>query len=145
MASRVDELRRLLGENPGADSFPELAEHLSEDPTKRAEAREILFRGLAKNPRNTRGRLLLAKLFYQDEMLEFSVRELIELHRYTDVPAVRKLLEAFGEYGEQFRSDPLSDLPSKEIRRLDRDENVPEIVVGEVDIDPELFDALDEE
>jgi hypothetical protein len=122
-----EDLEALLQDDPGDEAFVELASRLSASPEDRQRARDICFRGLSRNSHNLRGRLLLARLFYIDEMFPFCVRELQELRRSADTPSLRRLLESFGEALEEAK----------------RDEHA-EAVVGELDLDSDFVDALEE-
>ena len=114
-----------------------LPQLLSEDETLRPEAREVCFRGLSENPSNALLRLLLAKLFYFDNMAEFSVRELLYIReRTTGSEALDKLIDAFGGLGEK--------TSERHVSRGSSDEQEDDSVVAEVDLDADFTDALEE-
>lgn len=134
MLSRISELKTLLAENPSAREFLELARLLSQTPQNRAEARDVLFKGISHHPNHYVARLLLAKLFFEDAMYAFSARELAELWSLNKSDTVKRLLSSFGEHGSHYielfegraRSESSTD------------------VLAEIDLDPDFTDALSE-
>lgn len=83
----------LLESDPGNPVFAQYADELRKDG-KSKEALEVCLAGLTHNPGCHRGRLVLARVFYEAGYLPFTIREVEQLHR--EVPnsaAVRKLLE----------------------------------------------------
>lgn len=78
-------------------------------PEHRAASRERLFQIIVSDPSNARARVLLAKSFYDDGLLEFSVRELVEAKKYTDSVALTRLIEAFGDHAKRFSQNRSSD------------------------------------
>lgn len=133
--ARIKELKIILSNKPGASQFVELAQLLAEDSATRAEAREICFRGLSHDPKNTTGRLMLARLFYLDSMKEFCIRELLELKKLApSIEPLDRLLQAMGvtvDGRDQTMSSPGGA-------------KLPEKVVAEVDFDEGFIDVLDE-
>ena len=114
----------------------------------RGECREGCLAILKQDPHNSRARLLLARAYYLDGMLEFAVRELIEISRYSDVPSLRRLINAFGDVAKPF-------LVHREIERqaphdgLEREaqcsaEDDKYGVVAEIDLDADFVDAIEE-
>lgn len=84
---------KLLETDPGDEIFVQYAESLKKEG-KRVEALNVILRGLTASPTNNRGRLLLARMFYEDGYTPFAVRELIEIHK--SIPqnkAIKQLLE----------------------------------------------------
>ena len=79
----------------------ELLERMN-DGLSNINAREAAFKEIAENPGNKSARLLLAKLFYQDNYLEHSVRELIELRRRAPAASLDALIKSFGPLADQF-------------------------------------------
>ena len=148
--SQIAKLRKALEGNPGDNQFVELALLLSNDPETRTEAREVCFRGLAENPNNYRGRLILSKLFYLDHLGEFCVRELIELSRRVQTPALSRLLDAFGEFAKPFRSG-LDARPGGNVSHegsavtsVTPMVNADAELVAEVDFDEDFIEILNE-
>lgn len=145
---RISELREALLVDPAGEACVELARLLIEDPKTRAEAREVLFTGIARDPHLTLGRLLLARSFYLDDMMEFSVRELFELQKYTDVPSLQKLIDSFGAFAMAYRPRSTTkadkqageDAASDSGAKADEDEDI----LAEIDLDDEFLDAIDE-
>ena len=131
---RIAELRLTLETSPGGPDAIELVQLLASETGTRPEAREVCFRTLAGNPRQPAVRLLLAKLFYLDRLTEFSVRELLELKKYTKSPALDKLLEAFGDLTAAFGSGEKRD------KGTDREE----VVLAEADVEVDFSEALDD-
>lgn len=150
---RINELRKAVRESPGSPEWFELAETLSTasgggggDEKKRSEARELCFRALREDPRHFRGRLLLAKLFYLDQMPEFCVRELIELKRLgASSPSLVRLLDAFGTLAERYGSETaVAQSPEAEVPSASEPASGEEAVVAEIDLDAEFADVLSE-
>lgn len=137
--SEIDKLTKVLCEEPGNIAFVDLAFLLSDIEERRAEAREICFRGLTQHPRNAKGRLVLARLFYLDGYYEFAVRELDELRKYTNISSVDRLIEAFGPFAEQVLSNMKTGAPEGDTDRISGSE-----VLAEVEFDAEFDDVLDE-
>lgn len=141
----MEELEKRVTNDPGGEFFPELASRLVEDVSSRTRAREICFQGLKRSPANARGRLVLARAFFLDGMFEFSVRELVELRNYTEVPAIQKLLDAFGIYAQRYGAttaprQAAAGSPPDAKKSPSAEGNV----VAEVDLDADFLDALDE-
>jgi predicted Zn-dependent protease len=86
------ELRSVLENDPGDPAFAELAELLREQD-RLLEAKEICFAGLSVNPGCNRGRLVLARIFWQQKQIPFCIRELEAIKQeLPDNLAVAKLL-----------------------------------------------------
>jgi len=137
MSETLADLQREVSADPGSDKFPQLAKLLGEDVTRRAEAREICFRGLAAQPENHLGRLILARLFYLDGMFDFAARELAEIRSDASTPSVGRLLAEFGERAEKYarKSPPASPKSAPK-----EDEGV----VAEISLDTEFIEAMNE-
>ncbi len=137
----TDELTKLEQEvraNPGSDKFVELARLLGENPGRRADAREVCFRGLSAQPSNKLGRLLLARLFYLDDMHEFAARELVELAGSENAPSVEKLITEFGAFTLKY----LTQTPAG--KKQPASGKVDDGVVAELDLDSGFLEALNE-
>ena len=78
MSSEEITLREALSTNPGAPEFVSLAE-LLRAARRHFEALGVLVAGLSASPDNHKGRLLLARVFYELQAIPFAVRELKEL------------------------------------------------------------------
>ena len=141
MSEDIDKLRVIVAEDPGADSFVELAELLASDPITRPEARELCLRGLSKNPSNNLGRLTLAKLYYLDCLFEFSLRELLELKRLQSrqVPSLEKLISAFGPMSSEYGKVPptMTDTSAASVSEA-------ESTVAEIDLDIDFLEAAED-
>lgn len=140
--NRIAELREKVKVDPAGEHCVELARLLIEEESSRSEAREVLFAGIARDPHLALARLLLARSFYLDSMIEFAVRELVELQKYTDVPSLNKLLDSFGSYAMAFR--PGKSAAKQEGAGTTSDDDDEEDVLAEIDIDDEFLDAIDE-
>jgi len=116
----LERLEKAYGEGLSKEMLEELFEELEKDDAPRSKAREQCFKELAKDPKNCRCRLFLAKLFYIDEFSEFCVRELIELQKYSSLESVTRLLDSFGNFGKAFVPAPVvEDLPEEEQEATD--------------------------
>lgn len=69
-----------LAEDPGDDCFMDYAEYLRING-RHLEALAVCFGGLTSNPSALRGRLVLARIFYDAGYFPFAVREIEDLHR----------------------------------------------------------------
>ena len=134
MTIDIEELEKAVRSDPGAEQFVELARLIGEDDARRIEARELCFRGLSANPHNKLARLVLARLFYLDNMFEFAARELSELQGTPNAPSLEKLLAEFRVAGAKYLGSEPSKAPAPE----------PEAVVAEFDIDTDFLEAIDE-
>lgn len=74
------ELEALVGSDPGHAWFPDLADRYRQRGDYQG-AFDLCFNGLTLDPGNHRGRLVLARLFYERLQFPFAVRELKELRR----------------------------------------------------------------
>ena len=140
---RLSQLREKCDANPGGEEFVELATALSADPATRPEAREVCFRGLTHHPKNLSGRLLLARLFYLDQMPEFCARELLELRKLIETPSLLKLLKVFEPLAREALA-PVSAPSAAPETAAASGAAKPETTVGELDLDVDFLDALDE-
>lgn len=142
---RIIELEQQVKADPSCDAYVELAQLLSVKPESRIQAREVCFRGLTANPSNAMGRLVLAKLFYLDGMMEFCARELRQLRQISSAPSLDKLLRALGEREEAEKQCPGEQVSSAETAakssELAADE---ELVVAEADFDLDFSEAIEE-
>ena len=152
--ARFNELKELVAKNPAAEEFLEYARSLSARG-EAAEAREVLVKGLNRHQENAPARLLLAKLYYEEGLGEFCVRELVELKKYCSAPALGKLLDAFGEYAHPFlrasnptsaqtASEEFEQSEEEEERRAAEEEDEEEDILAEIDIDADFDEAFDE-
>ena len=135
MSDSLADLQREVSADPGSDKFPQLAKLLGEDAVRRAEAREICFKGLAAQPENHLGRLILARLFYLDGMYDFAARELAEIRGDAVTPSVEKLLAEFGE-----RADKYLQTGSSKSAAQNEDDGI----VAEISLDTEFIEAMNE-
>ena len=91
-----DETRALLQEDPGNPAFVDFAEELRRAGELR-EAMEICLAGLSANPSSLRGRLVLARIFYESGYSPFAAREIAELQRARpESESLRKLAMQLG-------------------------------------------------
>lgn len=152
--ARFKELTKIISDNPTAEEFLEYARSLSAQG-KATEAREVLIRGLNRHQENAPARLLLAKLYYDEGLGEFCVRELVELKKYCNAPALGKLLDAFGEYAHPFlaasnptsvpnASEEFEQSEEEEERRAAVEEDEEGDILAEIDLDADFDEAFDE-
>lgn len=114
--NRIIELQKALQNESAPAGLLELLKELESSVSERMEGRELCLRTLAKNPQNNLVRLHLAKLYYQDELYEFCIRELLELKRSTNIDSVNRLLEAFGDHVTKFLPTPSMALTSANLK-----------------------------
>lgn len=91
-SERQDSVRRMLAVDPGNSVFEEFAEFLRSTKAY-SEALSVCLAGLSANPAAHRGRLILARVFYEQGFMPFAARELAVLHH--ELPqnrAIKKLL-----------------------------------------------------
>lgn len=92
--------RNRLQGDPGDPLFAELADLLRAQK-RYDEAFLVCFEGLTANPQCHRGRLVLARLFYEKLLWPFAVRELQELRAaLPDNPHLSRLLDRLQPGGE---------------------------------------------
>lgn len=83
----------LLREDPGNPAFPAYAESLI-NQGKPLEALEVCLAGLSVNPTCHKGKLLLARIYFERSYIPFAVRELQELRlALPDNKYITRLLE----------------------------------------------------
>jgi hypothetical protein len=93
MTNKADQMKATLVEDPGNPVFAEYAEHLRLAGQKMA-GMEVCLNGLSLNPDCHKGRLVLARIFYDGNYLPFAVRELQALCvALPENKSVRRLLE----------------------------------------------------
>ena len=80
MASRLDELNATFASDPGNPLFAELADMLRQKG-EHLKAIEVCLSGLSSNPECAKGRLMLARIYYERSYLPFAIGELKELAR----------------------------------------------------------------
>lgn len=144
----VDEakLREDVLSHPGGDSLPLLVNKLGERVEARAEARELCFKGLTANPDNHRARLELARLFYLDGYNSFSLEQLVYLRKRIKVPALDRLIAAFGSQiketepgASNMLPESKADLPGTETRPISEEESSSSEILAELDLDEEIL------
>lgn len=125
-------LEDLIKEDPGNPAFVEVAEYFRQkkDFTR---ALEVCLSGLSVAPANHKGRLVLARTFYENGMLPFASRELEQLAR--ELPnnePIRKLIAILDpEFGE-LQADTQSQESEGDL-------------VAESELDIDLLEDLEEE
>ncbi len=140
---RIKQLRSTWNAKPEGEQYHELCELLGESAKGRAEAREICFKALTANPGDLVGRLVLARLFYQDGYYEYSIRELVELYSRSEAPAIKKLLDAFGAHAARYMAAKVAKPAATTDPVASKVADIAE-VVAEIDIDDEFLEAIDE-
>lgn len=114
-------------ESPTSEPFyADIQKLLDQD---RAAARELLLRRIVERPADLRSRLLLAKAFFLDGMMEYSIRELIEVRRRRDTPSIQALIASFGPLASQYAIQP---------------ETHEDKTVSEIDFDLSVLDEIEE-
>lgn len=92
MALSDREYEKMLGEDPGNSIFAEFADILRARYDY-SRALRVCLSGLSSNPACAMGRLVLARLFYEQTYTPFAVRELIELkNKFPDNQSLEALL-----------------------------------------------------
>ena len=153
MTTNLESLRAAFKKDPGV-GFVELAQALLENDETRAEAREVCFKGLAANPLNKLGRLVLARAYYLDDLFEFSVRELLEVRAMGSTPGLDKLIEEFGplaaKYLQRLSEGPADSGPAASedeggVAEIDLDSDFIDVIEGQEDAEREVVELSDEE
>ena len=93
MKEREEEILATLADDPGDPLFVEYADFLRREEDY-ANALQVCLAGLSVNPGFHHGRLVLARIFFDQSFIPFAVRELELLH--TALPnnsGVQKLLD----------------------------------------------------
>jgi len=128
--SAIDLISKSFSGALSEEDYESLFSELEDSLATRASAREKLFFRLSEEPKDTKSRLLLAKIFYMDSLAEFAVRELVELKKYSDLESVDRLIDSFGGYGQSFASAGAAFEG--------------EGLVAELDVDMDIVSTLDE-
>lgn len=103
MALSDYEYEKALGEDPGNSIFAEFADVLRSRYDYNRAFRVCLL-GLSLNPTCAMGRLVLARLFYEQSFTPFAVRELIQLReQFSDSHSLSVLLSKLAPQ-EEFAS-----------------------------------------
>lgn len=108
------ELKALIQDDPGNPAFAEYGEVLRAKGDL-ANALIVCLSGLSLNPKNHRGRLVLARTLFELRCVPFAVRELKELA--TDLPDnknIKKLLEKLSPELVQTQAPPSEVLAESE-------------------------------
>jgi predicted Zn-dependent protease len=154
------EVQTQLAQDPGNPVFAEYADQLRREG-QYSEALEICYRGLSANPSVHRGRLVLARVYYEKLFWPFAIREVQQLQK--DLPhseTLRRLLTALAPEESTSvlteRSRNAEDLVSRttinrerndyhdsfeEAAVIDRDEHT----VAEAEFEIDDFDLLGED
>ncbi len=90
-----------LGKDPGDPSFADYAEHLRLDD-KLTEALQVCLQGLNSNPSCHKGRLVLARIYYQQRFIGFALRELYQIA--DALPERRSIVRLIERLGGTYRS-----------------------------------------
>jgi lipopolysaccharide biosynthesis regulator YciM len=92
------DLEKLVVTDPGDPRFADLADMYRRRGDYQG-AFDLCFNGLTANPSSVRGRVVLARLFYERHQFPFAVRELRELVKLIpDNMFLSKLLENLSRY-----------------------------------------------
>lgn len=132
----LDEIKTLLQDDPGNPAFVDCAEEL-----RRAgdlgEALEICLAGLSANPSSLRGRLVLARVFYESGYIPFAARELAYLRRAR--PESESLGKLCEELGVEALQDSFADAMQVSPAQGDAE------VVAETEFDLDVLESLSDE
>lgn len=128
--SAIDLITKSFSEALSSEDYEALFSELEESLASRASAREKLFFRLNEEPKDTKSRLLLAKIYYVDGLAEFAVRELVELKKYSEVESVDRLIDSFGAFGQAYLTSPGAAVEDN--------------LVAELDVDMDIVSTLDE-
>lgn len=108
------EYRAALSTDPGSPVFVEFADYLR-GLRRQSEAIDVCLAGLSANPDAHRGRLLLARVFYECGFIPFAVRELRHLRdHFSDNRALGKLIERLSPKQSGTESAQLSEVAEAE-------------------------------
>lgn len=131
MAKSLVELETAVADNPGTPEFVDLAHELSK--AGRAErAISVCLAGLTRDPSNLQGRLLLARIYFEQGYVPFAAREVQELVKLHPGSNALQHLAA--------KLDPsYVDLEARSETESD------EQVVAEADFEFDILDELDDE
>ena len=90
-----EEVLGILSQDPGNSLFADYAEALRKEGQNNS-AIIVCLRGLSVNPSCHKGRLLLARIFYDSGFRPFAIEQIrILQQKLPDNPAIKKLLEKF--------------------------------------------------
>ena len=140
----LEALRKLVAEDPGDPAFYDLARALSGQKSTLKEAQFIVIRGINSNPSHLKARLLLAKIYYSQELVEFAVRELIELYRQSKDQSIKELIESFGAIGLEYIEAYSPIFDSSALIKLQNDKESESEVLAEIKIEQNFDDVLNE-
>lgn len=134
----IAELRNRASKEPSGENLYALGAKLVESEESRDEGRFWLMKSIEIEPSNLTARLKLARALYLDGLNEYAVRELIEIRRRdSELESVRRLLDAFGPYVDQFMVGDQEGVASSE-QLPDGEE------IAEFDLDLDFTEAISE-
>lgn len=129
---------KILEEDSGDPVFAEYAEHLRREG-RPLEALNVCLKGLSGNPSCHKGRLALARVFYEQEYFPFARRELEQLaQELPENQSLKRLLEKFSIEAAAAES-------KKGFKGSQGGMSEDDSVVAEADFDFECLDLLDED
>ncbi len=110
----------------------------------RSAEREHCFKQLTSEPEDLITRLQLARLFFEDKLYEFAVRELVEIKRRAEFapPSLERLLAAFGEIARPYLEPAHAQSAGESAESSTMPESTATDTVAELDIDAEFADLL---
>ena len=121
-----------------SEDIIERLQYLAQTEQTREQARELCLKTLRDEPSAHRVRLWLAKLYYLDRMLEFSIRELLYLRGLIGGhDSLDALLDSISKKSARYAS-----MVAKEMGRA-QGEFSDEREVAELDFESEFADALE--
>lgn len=137
-------LKKLVASDPGDPAFYDLARALSGQKSTLGDAQSVAIRGINANPSHFKARLLLAKIYYTQELIEFAIRELIELYRQSRNETIRELIESFGTVGLEYIEAYAAIFGQASPKEEESDSEVLAEIKIEQDFD-DVLNSLDEE
>lgn len=131
-------LKKIVAEDPGDPAFYELAKALSAQKKTLRDAQLVAQRGINANPSHLKARLLLAKIYYSQELIEFAVRELLELYRQSNNETIKELIESFGTVGSEYL-EAYSSIFGMKVSKTDESDSE---VLAEIKIEQDFDEVL---
>ena len=133
---------KILNQDPGNAVFAEFADILRSRYDYNRALR-VCFSGLSSNPTCTHGRLVLARLFYEQSYTNFAVRELKELK--VQLPDSKALETILNKLAPDIAVEKVAFEYSEEKVTQSSEEAEQALAEGEFDLDDiELIDSDDD-
>ena len=131
MADSIEDLEKIVTENPGAPEFYLLADKLRQEGFFK-EAIHVALAGLSVDSGNQQARLLLARLYFEQRYIPFAIREIEDLQRaHPESSALKSLLEKLD--------------PGHSIKDRGTTQGNVEEVIAEADFDFDILEELEDD